>query len=287
MFINFNYKFGLDYRHISISSLCAFIHHLTTVHDNPKTIVNYASNLCSVLKRLDIDVSPFRSINVLDFISSIKVNIRHTPNRRQPISHDMLRDVVQLALRDTHGPTVAFAYICLFFTMLRQSNIGPRTSKQFDATCQLTRSDVHITPDAIIFGLKWSKTHQSSTASSVAAPALSGDVLCPVRAFRSMVQHVPTMSNTQPLLCFKDLRPMPTSYLNKVWDQCLSALGAKKREFTLHSLRRGAATEVYSDSNASLEQIKRHGDWTSSAVHNYLPHDPRNSEVFRYFQAIA
>lgn len=270
-----------------MSSLCAFIHHLTVEYDNPTTIFNYVSNLAAVLKRLGCDISPFRSVNVCDFLSSIKINIRHTPNRRQPVSHRMLCDIVQAALSDKEGPTVAFAFILLFFTMFRQSNLAPRTSKQFDITRHLLRTDILLTSDALIVGLKWSKTRQGPTASSVAAPALPGAVICPVRAYGAMLDHAPTLAQPQPLLCFKDLRPMPTSYLNKAWDACLARLGVSRRQYTLHSLRRGAATEVYSDSPASIQQIKTHGDWASSAVFAYLPHDPRNSEVYRHFQTLA
>lgn len=287
MFINFTCKFSLDFRRVTVPLLCAFIHNLTVLHKNPNTILNYVSNLCAVLKRLGLDTSAFRAVDVMDFISSIKVNIRHIPNRRQPVSHEMLATIVDFARRDPHGPTVTFAYIILFFTMLRQSNIAPRTSRAFDASRQLTRGDVIPQHDAIIIGLKWSKTRQGPTASSVAAPALPGNDICPLRAYRDMVQHVPTTHDSQPLLCFTDLRPMPASYLNKVWDRCMSAIGVAKRHYTLHSLRRGAATEVYSDSPASIDQIKRHGDWTSSAVFSYLPHDPRNSEVYRHFQTLT
>lgn len=286
-FITFNYKYGLDYRQVSVSSICTFIHQLTLSHDNPTTILNYASNLCAVLKRLALDVTPFRSINVADFLSSIKVNVRHTPNRRQPVSHQMLHLIVWAAYEDKEGPTVAFAFILLFFTMFRQSNTAQRTVKQFDATRQLLRSDILTNEESLIVTLKWSKTRQVSMASSVAAPALPGADICPVGAYKQMLEHAPTVSPSQALLCFPDCRPMPISYLNKVWDTCLLRLGAKRRDYTLHSLRRGAATEVFSDSPASLDQIKRHGDWASSAVFSYLPHDPRNSEVYRHFQTLA
>lgn len=285
-FIVFNFNYGLDYRQASVSSICAFMHNLTLNHDNPTTILNYASNLCAVLKRLGIDVSAFRSINVSDFLASIKINIRHTPNRRQPVSHRMLRSIINEARADPEAPTVCFAFILLFFTMFRQSNLAPRTVKQFDPTRHLLRSDILLSADALIVSLKWSKTRQGPTASSVAAPALPGADICPITAYQRMVEYIPTLSPGQPLLCFKDLRPVPISYLNKAWDACLCRLGANRRDYTLHSLRRGVATEVFSDSPASIDQIKRHGDWASSAVFAYLPHDPRNSEVYRHFQTL-
>lgn len=116
--------------------MCAFIHYdyLTTVYDKSSTILNYVSSLSSVLRRLEVDTLPFRSINVQDFITSIKSNIRHIPFKRIPVTFHMLSQIVDLVLIDSHGPVVAFALLLMYFSFLRQSNLSPRNKAAFDVT---------------------------------------------------------------------------------------------------------------------------------------------------------
>lgn len=231
-----------------------------------------------------MDTSGFRSPDFQDFISSIRANIRHTPNRRQPVLQDMLGVIMTQIGKGHDGPTLTFAIALMFYTMLRQSNLGPQNKTGFDSARHLLRSDIVLQHDAVIVALKWSKSHQGPTASSVAAPVIPGSPTCPVTAYRHMIAHIPTRHQKQPLLVFADYTPMPMSYVNKTWDLTLEGLGIRGRQYTLHSLRRGAATQVFNEGVASIDQIKRHGHWSSDAVHAYLPSDPRNSQVFRHFK---
>lgn len=284
VYIFFVGEYYIDFRDASAPTLCAFIHRLTQLYPNPNTILNYVSSLSSVLRRLGVDTSGFRSMDVQDFLTSIRTNIRHTPNKRQPVLSDMLAAIVTEIGRGADGATLAFAVSIMFYTMLRQSNLAPPNKAAFDKSRHLLRRDILLRDEAVIVGVKWSKSLQGPTASSVAAPAILGSVTCPVTAYRRMTSAVPTTHYDQALLCFRDRSPMPMSYVNKMWSLALTALGIQGRQYTLHSLRRGAATEAYSGGVASIDQIKRHGHWTSDAVHAYLPTDPRNSHVFKHFQ---
>lgn len=284
MYVFFVGEFGIDFRDSSSTILCAFIHRLTELYSNPNTILNHVSSLSSVLRRLGVDTAGFRSPDVQDFLTSIRINVRHTPNRRQPVLSPMLSRIIHQMDRGSNGPNLVFAISIMFYTMLRQSNLAPPNKGAFDKTRHLLRSDVVLRDDAVIVGVKWSKSLQGPTASSVAAPAIPGSCTCPVLAYRRMISSVPTRYNDQPLLVFHDCTPMPMSYVNKMWSSALKGLGIRGRHYTLHSLRRGAATEVFNEGVASIDQIKRHGHWSSDAVYSYLPNDPRNSNVFTHFK---
>lgn len=259
---------------------------MTLHYSNPRTILNYIGGLTSVLRRMRVDVSPFCSLEVADFMTSIRVNIRTVTNKRLPVHYQMLLRLVVACRLEPEGPTIAFAYIIMYMTFLRQSNLAPRNKNGFDHTRHLTRGDVILRPDAVILSIKWSKTQQGPTATTVAAPAKPGSDLCPVRAFSEMITHSPTAAYHQPLLSFRDGSPMPTSYLNNAWDRVLARLGCPPRAFTLHSLRRGGVTEVYNAGAASIHQLKDHGQWSSDAIMEYLPNDPSRSSVFQYFKEL-
>lgn len=285
-FIGFSVFHSLDYMSPDVPHVCAFIAYLVSHYSNPGTLSNYVSSLTSVLKRLHVDVAPFSSIEVSDMMASIKINIRHVPNKKNPVSMDMLPVIVYNVLSDPHGPTVAFAIIVMFFTFLRQSNLAPRNKSAYDGTRHLSRRDVYAATDALVLSIKWSKTQQGMTASTVAAPAMPGQIICPVHAYHRMLRLAPTLHPAQPLLSFSDGSPMPISYIDRVWDAALIAMGIPARIYTLHSLRRGGATEAYGGGTASLQEIQQHGTWKSRAVYEYLPSDPRNSAVFKYFKDI-
>lgn len=257
---------------------------MTLHYHNPRTIVNYVSGLTSVLKRLSVDVASFDSVDVTDFLSSIKINVRHTPNKRLAVHHDMLQRIIAVTRTDVEGPTVVFAFILMFMTFLRQSNCAPRNKSGFDPTRHLTRQDIVTRHDGLVVAIKWSKSQQGPTATSVAAPAKPGHPLCPVAAYYGMLAHAPTTRHLQPLFTFRDGSCMPTSYMNRVWDRVMATIGCPKRAFTLHSLRRGAASQVYAAGAASIHQLQMHGQWASSAVMEYLPNDPTRSEVYAYFK---
>lgn len=257
---------------------------MTVHYNNPRTIVNYLSSLTSVLRRLRVDMGPFQSIEVSDFVNSIKTNVRYSPNKRLPVHHYMLQDILCAAEGEPEAVTLKCAFILMFMTFVRQSNLAPRNKRGFDHTRHLTRGDVIVRPDALVIAIKWSKTQQGPTATSVAAPAKPGHPLCPVAAYYNMVAQTPTSSQLQPLFVFTDGTCMPTSYMNRAWDRIMARLGRPKRAFTLHSLRRGAATQVYTAKAASITQLQAHGQWASSAVNEYLPNDPSRSQVFSYFK---
>lgn len=253
-------------------------------YSNPRTILNYIGGLTSVLRRMRVDVSPFSSLEVADFMTSIRVNVRTLVNKRLPVQHEMLIRIVAECRREQEGHTLAFAFILMYMTFLRQSNLGPSNKTGFDGTRHLTRGDVIVRNDAVIIAIKWSKAQQGPTATSVAAPAKPGSTLCPVRAFNNMILYTPTLAHSQPLCSFRDASPMPTSYMNNAWDRILARIGCPPRAFTLHSLRRGGATQVYNANAASIHQLKSHGQWSSDAIMEYLPNDPSRSAVFQYFK---
>lgn len=184
LYIDFTSEHRLLYTQPSVSSVCAFIHFLVVEYDNPATILNYIASLASALKRLGISTLPFTSVNVYDFLLSIKTNIRHQPTKRLPVSYNMLCSIVQLASWDPQGPSVVFAILLMYFSFLRQSNLCPQNKLAFDHTRHLLRCDVLERTDALLIAVKWSKTRQGSHSSSVAVPALPGALTCPLQACR-------------------------------------------------------------------------------------------------------
>lgn len=98
---------------------------MTLHYSNLRTILNYIGSFTSVLRRMGVDVAPFASLEVADFITSIRVNIRIATNKRLPMQHEMLSRLVIGCRLEPEGPTITFAYIIMYMTFLHQSNLAP------------------------------------------------------------------------------------------------------------------------------------------------------------------
>lgn len=223
---------------------------------------------------------PFEAFRVKNALKSIDKNVRHQPSPSRPVSPALLKQVIRVVRCLPEGPTLAAAYIILFHTFLRQSNIAAPTSADFDASRQLTRADIIIGRGHLTVIHKWSKSHQSAShRAQVIIPEVPGSILCPKQALIQMLQQSPTRYPAQPLLVFRDSNHMPATYLRRVWNTVIIVTGTPQPEkYTLHGLRRGAASHVYQSDPTSREDIKRHGLWKSDVVDTYLPN--RTNKVF-------
>lgn len=148
-----------------------------------------------------------------------------------------------------------------------------KASRGFDHTCQLTRDDVTMYPSHLIINHKWSKSHQSSShPAATKIPAIPGSQLCPKEVLMEMVWQVPTQYPSQPLLMFKDGNHVPLPYIRKVWNSVVTAIKLPRHQkYTLHGLRRGAATHVINLDLSAAQHTKQHGLWKSRAIELYLP----------------
>ena len=82
--------------------------------------------------------------------------------------------------------TIWTLFLIAFYCMLRKSNLIPTSSRTFDHTKQLCRSDLMLISNMLVVNIKWSKTIQSSER-VLEIPLTSVDSpLCPVTAFKNM-----------------------------------------------------------------------------------------------------
>lgn len=191
---------------------------------SPATIKNYASSLSSVYRQMGLDPAPFMSFKVRNALGSIDMNVRHLPEPSLPVTPAILKRVVRIARRMPEGPTLVAAFVLMFHTFYRQSNMSASTSAMFDPTRQLTRGDVMLGRDKLTIVHKWSKSHQSHNHRAITqVPAVPGSLLCPRDAYLRMVQHRPTKYPQQPLLTFRDGNHMPATHLRRAWSAIMKA----------------------------------------------------------------
>lgn len=272
-FVRFTAKFKLSFTEPHPEIICMFLEQCLQTVKSPATIRNYVSALSSAYRQMGLDASPFLSFRVRNALISIDNNVRHIPAPALPVSPVLLKKIVRIVRRLPNGESVAAAIILMFQTFYRQSNFAAATSVAFDPSRHLTRGDIRVEAGAVTVTHKWSKSHQAASHRAFTViPAVPGSELCPKRALVRMERDVPTRHHQQPLLMFRDENHIPLSYLRKVWKTVITVLKLpQSHRYTLHSLRRGAATHIYSVDPSTRDEIKRHGLWRSNAVDTYLP----------------
>jgi len=132
--------------------------------------------------------------------------------------------------------------ICGFLLFSRIGNLLPKSSSSFDPNKHLTRSDVFVASDCVVFTLKWTKTIQN--AERVLQIPLYSDPtnpLCPKKALINMVQVSPG-SPYDHLFSYRSPQGLAiiTQYqFVEFLRQRLSICGFNPSGFSGHSLRRG------------------------------------------------
>lgn len=256
-----------------------FEHCLDSVR-SPNTIKNYLAALISTYRQMGLDPAPFQAYRVRQAVKSIDKNVRHIPEPSLPVSPQLLKKIIRVVRRLRDGVTVVAALVTMYHTFFRQSNLAAPSTSEFDHTRQLTRDDVTLCEDRVVVNHKWSKSHQSAThQATVVIPAVPGSLLCPREAVMNMTSEIPTKYQNQPFLTFRDGTHMPLTYIRRVWSTVLKAVRTPNYQaYTLHGLRRGAATHVFEQDPRARDEIKAHGLWRSNAVDRYLP--TTNTKVF-------
>ena len=129
--------------------------------------------------------------------------------------------------------------------------------------------------------IKWSKTMQNGDrVQCVTIPKLTNRVICPYRALRQLLKSYP-MSGHFPLFQIKKthcLTPLTDSRVRKALKCINSHLGLRPNFFTFHDFRCSGATFVY-HSHIPIQEIKRHGTWSSDCVWGYIQSDHSSSET--------
>lgn len=260
--------------------ICMFVERCLETVRSASTIKNYISALISCYRQMGLNPAPFEQYRVKNAALSVDKNVRHVPAPALPVYPALLKRIIRVVGRMDNGATLCAAFVIMFHTFYRQSNFAAPTSTTFDPARQLTRGDIIVHRDSLSVVHKWAKNHQAGSHRAITAiPAIPGSDLCPKAAFINMSRLVPTRSPQDPLLMFNDRSPIPLSYIRKVWGAVIRVLRIPEgHRYTLHGLRRGAASHVFNLDPTSRDHIKEHGLWASDTVDAYLPKP--SSKVF-------
>ena len=196
------------------------------------------------------------------------------PEQKLPITCTMLSKMKEL-LDPFNAKHIAFWAACIigFFGFLRKSTLLPISMVKPGDGCIL-RKDLDM-PDCktVVLYIRKTKTIQCKERVLVMPYVASpGNPLCPVKALNDLLSIAP-MELDLPLFGYFDEDDCPKYLTHNSFTTLLKLfvdkVGYDSTKYSGHSLRRGGATLGF-QVGLSITQIKKRGDWTSSAVNSYI-----------------
>ena len=169
------------------------------------------------------------------------------------------------------GTVFKAAYLVGFFGFLRLSNLVPHSTTSFSHLKHLAKGDIFFSDAYVTILIKWSKTMQSGNQARLLKLPRLNNVICPFLALKRCLQVVPGGRN-DPLFQFQvqgRWLPLTDNRVRRHLRDLLPMIGKPQSCITFHSFRRSGATFAFNHS-VPLQDIQRHGTWTSDAVWRYV-----------------
>ena len=147
----------------------------------------------------------------------------------------------------------------------------------FNIGKHLCRGDILFEATQAVIIVKWSKTLQTiNKGNYVMIPRLNHNVLCPVKALERMFMKFPASKNAP--LFTHHLGTLTQSQVPTHLSILLNWLHLDSKAFSFHTFRCSGATLVFNNS-VSIQNIQRHGTWSSDTVYRYIISDPSKASA--------
>ena len=258
---------------VSIECLCLYAQFLSRTFKSVDSIQNYISGVRTLHSLLDVSFVAKDSIDLRLTLRGLKRLKGHMPRQAAPLTPHILRKLYfQLDFSKQLDIVMWALLLIAFFTMSRKSNLVTTGKEKFDCRKQLCRSDILVGDKGLVVIYRWSKTNQfRGRMHTVPVLAIPGSVLCPLKAYRNMVQALPGDGSLPAFFLNIGKLSQPVTYelLQGFIKKGVAKLGLEPKFFSSHSLRRAGATWAFK-SEVPGELIKSHGDWASDCYLRYL-----------------
>ena len=261
-----------DLHQVNVFNLLCFLECLHYNGVKHLQMANYLSAIKTTFLLYGLDVACFADARIKYYQKSIQIHAPLSVKLKKVIDVTLLKSIVQQCDYTYIGQIFKCVYLLSFYSFLRMSNLVPHSISDFSPLKHLARGDVIFKPNKVILLLKWSKTMQSNNEIKVIhVPRIPRSSICPVAALSNLLALTPSGCNL-PLFQYKLAHqwvPLTDTKVRRHLHLILSRLGLAASGFTFHSFRRSGATFAFNN-NVALQNIQRHGTWTSDCVWRYI-----------------
>ena len=265
---------------INVKVILSFLECLVKNSSSSCMVANYVSAIRASFVMYDLSYYMLDHPKIKYFLKSLRIN-RPVVTPHNIINISRLIDISLACDLLTSPQVFRAAFLLGFFAFLRLSNLVPHAVAEFDLSRHLTGDDIYFTDRYVKIMIKWSKTMQTrDRVQCVTIPKLRNKVICPYRALRQLFKLY-SLSYDSPLFQIQKSHgwiPLTDSKVRKALKISNSHLGLRPNFFTFHDFRWSGATFAY-QSNIPIQEIKRHGTWSSDCVWGYIQSDHSSGEA--------
>ena len=244
------------------------------VHNNCSVCIteNYVSAIKANFVLYDLSCTVLEHPKIKYFIKALKITRPMALRSHNIITIQKLADISAACSSMTFGTVFRAIFRIGFFAFLRLSSLAPHAIASFDFTRHLTGEDIFFTKKFVKLLIKWSKTNQTrDKVQCITLPKLKNFLLCPHMALKSLYKLYP-MSFSTSLFQIKTAQgwiALMDSRVRKALKSINVVLGLNPSYHTFHEFRRSGATFAHA-SHVPIQDIKRHGTWSSDRVWKYI-----------------
>ena len=274
--INVNVKVVLSFLECSVVNSCSYC-----------MVANYVLAIKANCVLYDLPFQVLDHPQVKYFLKALKINRPLKVKSNNVITIPWLIEISKACEGFTSGLIYRAALILGFFAFSGLSNLAPHALADFDPTRHLTGQDVFFTKKYAKVLIKWSRTMQTrDKVQCLTLPKLKNKIISPYRALKAIFKLYP-MSPDSSLLQLpsqQGLNPMTDSRVRKFLKRINIALDLPSNYFSFHDLRRSGATF---HSHFPIQDIERHGTWSSDCVWSYIQSDHSSGETLANALALS
>ena len=261
-----------DLFQVNVFSLLCFLECLQFNGVKHTQMANYLSAIRSQFLIFGLDVTCFTDSRLKLYQRAIQWHAPLTVKLNKIIDVPLLVKISEECDYMYMGQIYKALYLLSFFSFLRMSNLVSHSAATFSPLKQLARADVIFKPGKMIILVKWSKTMQTNNQIKlITVPRILNSPICPVRAVSNLLTLTPRGPNL-PLFQVKynqEWVPLTDTRVRRHFAQILSRLNLAGAGYTFHTFRRSGATFAFNN-NVALQNIQKHGTWTSDCVWRYI-----------------
>ena len=235
-------------------------------------MANYLSAIRTKFIILGLDVACLNDSQLKYYQKAVQLQSPLNVQLKKIIDIPLLESIVKLCDFTYMGQVFKAVYLLSFFSFLRLSNLVPHAIAQFSPLKHLAQGDLIFRPDKVVIIIKWSKTMQTKNdIKLITVPRIFNSILCPVTALSNLLALTPRARNF-PLFQVKVHQtwlPLTDTKVRRHFLLLLTKLKLHNSGYTFHTFRPSGATFAFNN-NVDLQNIQKHGTWTSDCVWRYI-----------------
>ena len=266
---------------VNVQVVLSFLECLVRSSCSMTMVANYVSAIRASFVLYDLPFYVLDHPKIKYFLKSLRINRPVVVTPHNIITISRLLDISLACDLLTFPHVYRASFLLGFFAFLRLSNLVSHAVRDFDFTRHLTGHDIFFTKKYVKVMIKWSKTLQTrDRVQCLSLPKLQNKPICPYTALKKLFTLY-SMSGNTPLFQIQTLQgwqPLTDARVRKSLKQINIHLGLRPNFHTFHDFRRSGATFAY-QSHIPIQEIKRHGTWTSDCVWGYIQSNHSSGET--------